>query len=253
MALTGRKVQRGGWQQQAERLALNHTAVAATTMAATEQALQRTISNSASCDLRTGGTEFQHRPEARIFELGPEPNSPRPRFVDQEQQVARPAAAAWLLNGRRETLAARAARTASADKRVTELEDELGLKHERLILEENENYSLQLSLDLTTSENTCLSGQLANSERQVRKLEQIHAKLIDDMNILLMTCKRRDAALARAEERLRSLADLFVQLEAANFPKSQKPQGDINLPPQHELDIDKWLLAETNPVSKKAI
>ena len=122
-----------------------------------------------------------------------------------------------------------------------------------LILEENENYSLQLSLDLTTSENSCLSGQLADSERQVRKLEQLHAKLIDDMNILLMTCKRRDAALARAEERLRSLADLFVQLEAANFPKSQKTRGDINLPPQHELDIDKWLLAETNTVSKKAI
>ena len=89
------------------------------------------------------------------------------------------------------------------------MEDERGLTHERLILEENENYSLQLSLDLTTSENARLSSQLAESERQVRKLEQLHAKLIDDMNILLMTCKRRDAALARAEERLRSLADLF--------------------------------------------
>jgi hypothetical protein len=250
MASTGRKVQRGGWQQQAERLALNHTAVA-TTMATAKQAQHRTISNSASCDLRTGSSKFQHGLEASIFEL--EPNSSRIRFVDQEQRVARPAAAAWLLNGCRETLAARAARAASADKRVAELEDELGLTHERLILEENKNYSLQLSLDLTTSENARLSSQIAESERQVRKLEQLHAKLIDDMNILLMTCKRRDAALARAEERLRSLADLFVQLEAANFPKSQKTRGDINLPPQHELDIDKWLLAETNTVSKKAI
>ena len=175
------------------------------------------------------------------------------RLVDQEQRVARQAAAAWLLNGRRETLAARAARTASAEKRVAELEDELGLLRERLDREENENHSLQLSLDLTTSDNSRFSSQLAESERQVRKLEQLHANLIDDMNILLMTCKRRDAALARAEERLRSLADLFVQLEAANFPKSQKTRGDITLPPQHELDIDKWLLAETNTVSKKAI
>jgi hypothetical protein len=84
-------------------------------------------------------------------------------------------------------------------------------------------------------------------------LEQLHAKLIEDMNILLMTCKRRDAALARAEERLRSLADLFAKLEAANFPKSQLTRGDNTFPPQHELDIDKWLLVETNTVCKKAI
>jgi hypothetical protein len=253
MALTGRKTQRDGWQQQAERLALNHTAVATTTMATAEQAQHRTISNSASCDLRTGSSEFQHRLEASIFELVPEPNSSRTRFVDQEQRIARPAAAAWLLNGRRETLAARAARTASAEKRVAELEDELGLTHERLILEENENFSLQLSLDLTISENSRLSSQLAETERQVRKLEQLHAKLIDDMNILLMTCKWRDAALARAEERLSSLADLFVQLEAANFPKSQLTRGDKHFPPQHELDIDKWLLAEPNTVCKKSV
>jgi hypothetical protein len=254
MASTDRKVQRGGWQQQAERLALNHKAVATTTTAAGEQAQPRTISNSVSCDLRTGGMEFRHRLEAAgIFELEPEPNSPPTRFVDQEQRVARPAATAWLLNGRRETLAARAARTASADKRVAELVDELGLSHERLILEENENYSLQLSLDLTISENSRLSSQLAKSECQVQHLEQLHAKLIDDMNILLMTCKRRDAALARAEERLRSLADLFAQLEATNFPKRQLTRGDKTFPPQHELDIDKWLLVETNTVCKKAI
>jgi hypothetical protein len=253
MALTGRKVQRGGWQQQAERLALNHTAVATTTMAAAEQARHRTISNPASCDLRTGGLECQHRLEASIFELVPEPNSLRIRVVDQEQRVARQAAAAWLLNGRRETLAARAARTASADKRVAELEDELGLTHERLSLEENENYSLQLSLDLTISENSRLSSQLAESERQVQKFELLCAKLTEDMNKLLISCKRRDAALARAEERLSSLADLFVQLEAATFPESQLTRGDDTSQPLQELDIDKWLLAETNTVCKKPI
>jgi hypothetical protein len=251
MALIGRKVQRGGWQQQAERLALNHTAVPTTMMAAGEQALHQTTSNSASSGLRTGAMEFQHKLEASIYELVPESGSPRTTFVDQELRAARPAAAAWLLNGRRETLAARAARAASADKRVTELEDELGLAHERLILEENENYSLQLSLDLTISENSRLSSQLAESERQVQKLEQLHAKLIDDMNILMMTCKRRDAALARAEERLSSLADLFVHLEAATFSKSQLTREDKHFPPQHEIDIDKWLLVETNTVANK--
>jgi hypothetical protein len=222
-------------------------------MAAAEQARHRTMSNSAAGHFQTGGMEFQHSHEASIFELVREPGSLRKKLVDQEQRVARPDAAAWLLNGRRETLAARAARAASADKRVTELEDDLCLTHERLILEENENYSLQLSLDLTISENLRLSGQLEECERQVRNLEQLHAKLIDDMNILLMTCKKRDAALARAEERLCSLADLFVQLEAVNFSKSQQTRGDKTFPSLLELDIDKWLLAEINMVCKKAI
>ena len=149
-------------------------------------------------------------------------------------------------------MAARAARAATADKRVTELEDELGLARERLALEENENHSLQISLDLTISENSRLSSQLAESKRQVQTLEQLHSKLIDDMNTLLMTCKRRDAVLARAEERLSSLADLFVQLEAANLPKSRQTLGDKYSQPQRELDIDKWLLAEINTHSNKA-
>jgi len=252
MALTGRKVQRGGWQHQAERLALTHTAVATTAMAAAEQARRQAASNPVSCHLWTGGAKFQHSLEASIIEPACESNLPHTKHVAWEQQVAKAAAAARLLNGRRETLAARAARAATADKRVTELEDELGLARERLVLEENENYSLQMSLDLAINENSRLSSQLAESERQVQKLEQLHSKLIDDMNTLLMTCKRRDAVLARAEERLSSLADLFVQLEAANSPKSQQTLGDKHSQPQCELDIDKWLLAEINTLSNKA-
>ena len=252
MALNGRKVQRGGWQHQAERLALTHTAMATTAMAAAEHARHRGASNPVSCHLRAGGAEFQLSLEASIIEPAREFDSPHAKHVAWEQQVARAAAAGWLLNGSRETLAARAARAASADKRVTELEDKLSLARERLVLEENENYSLQMSLDLTISENSRLSSQLAESERQVQRLEQLHSKLIDDMNTLLMTCKRRDAVLARAEERLSSLANLFVQLEAANFPNSQQTLADKHSQPQRELDIDKWLLVEINTFPNKA-
>lgn len=109
-----------------------------------------------------------------------------------------------------------------------------------------------MSLDLTVSENSRLSSQLAESERQIQTLAQLHSKLIDDMNTLLMTCKKRDAILARAEERLSSLANLFAQLEAANFPKSQQTFADKNSQPKRELDIDKWLLAEINTLPNKA-
>ena len=159
MALTGRKTQRDGWQQQAERLALNHTAVATTAVATAEQARYRTASNPVSSPLRTGGAEFQNSLDAGIIGLAHEPHSSHAKLVEQEQQVPRGAHVAWLVRGPRETLAARAARATIADKRATELENELSLARERLVLEENEKYSLQMSLDLTISEYSRLSSR----------------------------------------------------------------------------------------------
>jgi hypothetical protein len=250
MALTGKKARRGGWQHQAERLVFTHTAVIAT---AADQARHRAASNPVSCHLRTCGTEFQRRFEASVTELAHQTDSSRTTFVEREQQAARETTAAWLLNGRRETLAARAARTATAEKRAAELEHELTLARERLALQENENQSLQMSLDLTTSENSHVSTQLAECEHQIEVLEQSHSKLIEDTNTLLKTCMRRDAALARAEERLSLLAELFVQLETASQPTRKKTVEKLNLRLQRELENDKWLLAETEAIIKRAV
>ena len=250
MASTDRKTQRGGWQHQAKRLALAHTAVIATTA---EQALHRAASNPVSCHLRTCGTKFQRGFEAIVTELAHEAGSQRTKLIEGKQQAAREPTAAWLVNGRRETLAARATRTATAEKRVTELEDELALAHERLVLHENENHSLQISLDLVISEISHISTQLAERERQIEALEQLHSKLIDDTNTLLKTCMGRNAALARAEDRLSLLADLFVQLEAANQPTRNKKIEQLDSRLQRELEKDKWLLAETETFTKKAV
>jgi hypothetical protein len=252
MALSGKKVQRGGWQLQAERLALTHTAPAATALAA-EQARHRIASIPMSCDFRIDGAEFQHKLEASITDLAHEFDSSRAHLVEREQQVARGTAATWLLNGRRETLAARAARVLTAEKRVTELQDELALARELLALRENENQSLQMSLHLTTGENSHNSTRLAECERQIRVLEQLHSKLIDDTLTLLKTCKRRDAALARAEERLSLLADLFVQLEATNQPNRQEKTDQLNFWLRSGLENDKWLFAETATFTKKTV
>jgi chromosome segregation ATPase len=247
MALTGRKVQRGGWQHQADSLALAHTALAAT---AAEQARHRAASKPVSCHFRSSSTGFQHKLGASITELALELGPPRPMLAEREQQIARETTAAWLLNGRRESLAARAARVLTAEKRVTELEDELALARERLALQENENQSLQMSLDLTTSENSHISTRLAECERQIGVLEQSHSRLIDDTGALLKTSKQRDAALARAEERLSLLAELFVQLEAANQPNRQKAIEQLNYRLRRDLENDKWLLAETEALVK---
>src|SRR5580704_12372365 len=121
MALTGRKAQRGGWQHQAERLALTHMAVAAKTA---EPARHRTTTKPVSCHFRPCGTEFQRKLEASITELALGLEPPPTKLTERERQVAREATAAWLLNGRRESLAARAARVLTAEKRTAELEHE---------------------------------------------------------------------------------------------------------------------------------
>jgi hypothetical protein len=253
MALTGRNAQRGGWQYQADRLALAHTAVATTAIVAAEQARHRPESNPVSCHFRTGGAEFEQKLKTSTIELANEPDSPRTKLAGSEQQVARETAAAWLLTGRRETLAARAARTSTAEKRVTELELALASARERLALQENENQSLQMSLELTTMENSHISTRLEEYKRQIEVLEQSHSKLIDDTGTLLKTGKSRDAALARAEERLSLLSDLFVQLEAANNPNRQHKIEQLNSRLQRELENDKWLLAETEAFIKEPV
>ena len=139
MAQTVKKAQRDGWRHQAEHLALSHTAVATVTLAAADQARRRRSSQDAECE------QGEIDPAS---ELAP----PATKYAELEQQVTRESAIAWTLTDRRETLAARAARVSSADKRVAELETELGAAREALALKENENHSLQTSLDLIAGE-----------------------------------------------------------------------------------------------------
>jgi len=100
-----------------------------------------------------------------------------------------------------------------------------------------------MSLDLTTSENLHISTRLEDCKRQIEVLEQLHFKLIDGTNTLIKTSKRRDAALARAEERLSLLTDLFIQLEAANQPTRKRKIEQFNSGLRRELENDKWLHA----------
>jgi hypothetical protein len=58
-----------------------------------------------------------------------------------------------------------------------------------------------------------LQNLLQVKERRVQKLEQARSKLTDDTKRLLRTCATRDQALARAEEKISSLTELFSQLE----------------------------------------
>jgi chromosome segregation ATPase len=299
MALSGKKAPLHGWRHQAERLALNHTGVATAAWAATER---RPLTEPVSCHFSAAGAKSERDQEASVNETSNDAKH-------AEQQMAREAILAWILNARRETLAARAAKAKAAVERIAELEAKLDTALERIGLQDNENQSLQTSLDLTVSENLRLSNRLSETdatlerissefdqlktseaernkvssvvdkkiellqnllqvkERRVQKLEQARSKLTDDTKRLLRTCAKRDQALARAEERISSLTELFAQLEtkvdlatskdrllerhsrlqceqresatAEGLGKMTRP--NINLW-KRDLDCDEWLL-----------
>jgi chromosome segregation ATPase len=299
MALAGKKAPRHGWRHQAERLALNHTGVATAAWAATER---RPLMEPVSCHYSVAGAKSERDQDTSA-------NKTSNDAERAEQQMAREAAAAWILNARRETLAARAAKAKAAEERIAELEAKLDTALERIAFQANENQSLQTSLDLTLSENLRLSNHVSESdaklkeisseleqlktseaernklssvvdkkiellqnllqvkERRVQKLEQARLKLTDDTKTLLRTCAKRDQALARAEERISSLTELFAQLETkvdlatnkgrlverhSRLQREQREsptaegsgkmtRSNVNLW-KRELDCDEWLL-----------
>ena len=292
MALAGKKSPRHGWRHQAERLTLNHTGVATAAWAATER---RPITDPVPCHYSVVDAKSEHDQVTSADETSNDAKH-------AEQQMAREAASAWILNARRETLAARAAKAKVADERIAELEAKLDTALERIAFHDNENQSLQMSLDLTVSETLRLSKRLSESDakleeisseleqlktseaernkkiellqnllqvkkRRVQKLEQGRTKLIDDTKKLLKTCAKRDQALARAEERISTLTELFAQLETKvdlatikeklmeSHSRLQRGQwegataegsgnmtrSNVNLW-RRELDCDDWLL-----------
>jgi len=248
MALAGKKAQRHGWQRQAEQLAINHTAVATAAWVAAKQPRRRPSTEPVSCHFSVASAKPECDQEAGNNEISNDAKR-------AQQHAAREAAAAWILNARRETLAARAARAKAADERITYLEARLDAALAQIAFQDNENQSLQASLDLATGESLRLSGRLSESnakveeissqleqlrvkeaerdtlassvdkkiellqnllqvkERRMQKLKQAHSKLFDGTKKLLKTSAERDSALARAEERISSLMELFAQLE----------------------------------------
>ncbi len=184
MAQTVKKAQRDGWRHQAEHLALSHTAVATVTLAAADQARRRRSSQDAECE------QGEIDPAS---ELAP----PATKYAELEQQVTRESAIAWTLTDRRETLAARAARVSSADKRVAELETELGAAREALALKENENHSLQTSLDLIAGDNSRLSSYL--TERDV-VLDEAQSQLKQIKTTLAAAEAEREKLATAVEE-----------------------------------------------------
>ena len=213
MALPLKNV-RDGWQHQAKRLVLNHTAVAATVAAATEQVRRRPLLRAVPNYSQLSAA----RPETTQTKSANEGGAECAVFAQPEQQAAREAAAEWIRNARRETLAARAVRAAAADKRIGDLEADLELARERIAFLENENHSLQSSLDITAKENSRQSDRLqlsdAANDRARSQLEQTQA-------ILASTEVERDKLASAGNDARARLEQMQVALTATEAERDK--------------------------------
>ncbi len=247
MAAGGKQSKLEGWRDQAERLALKHTAVPALPRLAAAQAPRRQAQQPLPRTVPPAGDE------RRVNQPG----------TARRDQVANPAAKDfsreealnWIVNARKEALAIRADRAKAAEARIAELEASLEAALERVAFLGNENQSLQTSLDLTAGENLELATRLAESETRsdqaraellssavlqaehnmaaataerrielleslvaaketrIQKLELTRDKLEQDSNRLIETIKARDKALADAEQKIHELTTLFEKIE----------------------------------------
>ncbi len=172
MAATDQKAPRNGWQHQAEHLAVKHTA----TMARAATAVADHVRHRPTLPpaprllpIPIADAEPQliaePRKPAPVREV-----EPSPTHGERDKERAQKAVPPRIMNVRRETLAARAVLADGAIKRLAELEVQLDASQEHVMRRDNENHSLQASLNLLVSDNLHLSRRLAESSALVEDL-----------------------------------------------------------------------------------
>ncbi len=109
------------------------------------------------------------------------------KVVDLEQEVNREAAATRILGEHNQALTVHAE---TADKRIIELEDMFGSTGEKLVLREDENRSLQNSLDRMVEQKSRLHRRIADHEATI---ETVSGQVVQ----LQTTLKDTDAERAR--------------------------------------------------------
>jgi len=204
MVLDGEAARRSGWHRQAERLALTHTAGWAGSLSGSQQT-PRPIVETARPECGSEQLICKKR-------LSGELELESVNVVELRRQGVQETIPSRILPARIHAFAAQAI---AADKRASKLACEIGIARDELAQRENENASLQTSLDLVVNENAHLSRRLSEAEatnaQAQSQLDLLNASLTE-----VQTDRNRlAAALARAYESQRTGASaLSDRLEA---------------------------------------
>jgi len=193
MAIDGKHSRQGGWQLQAGRLALKHTVL---------PGLPRTITAPAARQQVPGPAPQPASQAADTGSIVRPPNENRdPAAKTAAESFSREETLEWIRNTRKAVLAVRVERARVADERIADLEASLEAALERVAFLENENESLQTSLDLSAGENLDLTRRLAESETRD---DEVRSKLQSSE----MTRTEYELAAAAAERKIELLQNL---------------------------------------------
>jgi chromosome segregation ATPase len=205
MAFTATGMERGGWRNQARRLALVPIA-AATEFALVDPPpqspppLQWTDDSPPPPQSSPADAEARRRPDSERPKLERSASEQSESGLDASdlaalrQLIAVKTTAAKMLNERIRKLTAEGT---AKDKRIAELEDHLLSAREDLARSDNENRSLHASLDLTLGESARLSGRVWDTGVEADALK---AQLESAKSALRAVEAERDRLTAAAQE-----------------------------------------------------
>jgi hypothetical protein len=192
-------------------------------MAAAKHARRRPAPRRGTSHVRTLGAESEPRPETGKTEPAneSEPTHAGPAPL-QRLHVARDSGAGPRPKEHRETLTTE---VAAADKRIAKLEGELASARQRLVVRENENRSLQTSLDLMIDEKSRLSHRLMESDAARSALSAAAKTRLAELEVEL--------GLAREGPSLQAIEDHLLQTSLSSMAKENErlscrlAQGDL--------------------------
>lgn len=159
MALTGKVEPQFGWQNQAGHLALTHMPMGIAAMTLAKKARGQGFVRATIPFPPVAGEPSENDPT--LLRSHGDNDFALLSARDLQTQLARQKLAAREMRKRIETLSARAS---DADKRYSDLEDELNVAGDEILLQQNDKHALQTSLDLLVSENARLSQRLAERD-----------------------------------------------------------------------------------------
>jgi DNA repair exonuclease SbcCD ATPase subunit len=190
-----------GWQVQADRLALKHTVIPKLPRIPTAPPLRHQTPDAALRLASPAANADQGSIEWPLDAGGDHGVKTAAEPFSREETLE------WIQNARKAVLAVRVERARAADQRIAELEASLEAAFARVVFLENENQSLQNSLDLTTDENLDLARRVAEIETRD---DEVRSKLQSSE----MTRAEYELAAATAERKIELLQNLVLVKEA---------------------------------------
>jgi DNA repair exonuclease SbcCD ATPase subunit len=212
MAIGSKHSRLSGWQVQADRLALKHTVIPELPRTMTARA-PRQVADAAPQPTSPATDANQRSTKRPLKESRHHGSKPAAQPFSREETLE------WIQKARKTVLTVRAERASAADERIAELEASLEAALARVVFLQDENQSLQNSLDLTADENLDLA-------RRVAEIETTDDEVRSKLQSSEMTRSEYELAAVAAERKIELLQNL-VRVKETRLQKADQARKKV--------------------------